>query len=595
MATMTKNAKQDLAIFTCKVYTTLSNEAQKALLVISTAPAGTKWEHIIFTMAPKTWILHSSISEVEAVKILQPITQKAIKVIPVDQQNKITKIEVLHKIDEGLYENAKVPFHPLDLHTPDFTNQGETIAQYLNKNFDMSNFHWSENNDNAEFPMLFKEDKTDYNEFWNSPLLTDKEKALCKVKKDLDISMSNANRDTRWIFEKVMKTKYAKKAYTLIGLHGNPGSGKTKMVMEDYCATHNIPLLYITLDAGTKAFNLLELVGPEAIEGQVQLVAEQSVLLKCFINKLPLVVCFDEANLMKPDQWNVFAPIISEGRVNIKTHNYVGGHTIKYVLCWNPATSNVRSFDGKFYDRMTFIQVEDVAPQDKITYDQRKFDAYLGENDNSQEAEDWFNNTIDKNKTNFKIKYMGDQNVKIMDTAKRHQCIDEIEKLINSINQQLYIQTKGCDTKNPDKSSYFYISERNMEYFIDLICGYRSVNKAVHRIITDIVPGGKTVVLNGQEYEDDTTIDDMVPEMVAENVSQHLEHEITVLDKLLFTKEDPVEKQAYEEFKDCEFKEELFVDPNEVTSSNSQTTGTYSGMSQEEMEDLVSTIENFQI
>ena len=549
-----------LALFESTTITKLNKQPS---LTIIAAPSGYKtWQFINFHVIGTQFVLNNyTTTESVAVQTIKSIfPDRFITTSSIDEIGKVEKIILERKIDEAYsFTYPTLGIEPLSLDDYDYAASASTVRKFIEKNFEMA--QELENSAQTEeiYKIAFPKDDTDYNAFWSSTLLTDEEKAICRHDYDADLSMSNAKRATRWIFEKVLETKYYTKPYTLIGLHGNPGSGKTKMVCEDYCAGHNVPLLYITLDEMSSVYKMMETVGPEAVNGEVKLTLQQSIWLKCFANNLPLVVCFDEANLMKTNQYNTLSAIVSESKANIGVHAYKGSYSIKYILCWNPDTSNVKSFDGKFYDRMTFIQVEDPSKEDRIKYKTNKILTGMSgsETNCSPEALEW-EKELNKNTTSFKGKFLGE--VTLAPEKERSKAIEVIYNLVEKINNELYTLTKGKDVKNPNKNSYFYISDRNMEYFMDLIFGYRSVNAAVMRIITDTVPGGKTVKLSETSGKDSMV--DTVPLMIATQICEKLAGDITSVNNTLFLdiKQDDVDKmKSY--IDNLAYVKEAWVDP----------------------------------
>ena len=309
---------------------------------------------------------------------------------------------------------------PAKLTDADYTNGGSTLQVFLaNNGYDLDPSIQDPVADLTIRKVAFPKDQTNYDAFWNSPLITDEEKKVCSPKLDLDICMSNASRPCFKLFQKIMTTKYSNKSFTAIGLHGNPGGGKSQMVT-NWCALEHIPLVTIPCDPMMSITQILSQVGPKQAdtvvektaiapliqglkakldllqqnptpdEAEIQkvlaaldkaasvskeaaeLVKTPSILMKCLKNDLPLVVFLDEANIASTAFQNSLAPIISDGIYKDGPITGRNNNTIKWVLAWNPATTNAKSFDGKFFDRLSFIQVPDLSAAEQLSYRTRK-------------------------------------------------------------------------------------------------------------------------------------------------------------------------------------------------------------------------------
>ena len=130
----------------------------------------------------------------------------------------------------------------------------------------------------------------------------------------------------------------------------------------------------------------------------------------------------------------------------------------------------------------------------------------------------------------FCAAYLGEVQLDTQDKAA--VAITQIDDLVQKINNELYSTTKGRDTKNPDRNSFFYISDRNLDIFTDMIFSYSSVSKAVFRYIFDLIPGGNTVRSgsnSGKSTEDKTS------QIIAQAICDKLDGDITKLHNTLFT------------------------------------------------------------
>ena len=342
-------------------------------------------------------------------------------------------IKLVARLDENSLALDAAQVRPAKLTDTDLTNGGSTLKAFLGANgYDLDASIVDPTIDLSIRPMAFFRDKTDYAPFWNSNVITDEEKQACTPMLSLDICMSNAKRSCFKIFDKVMSTEYLVKSFTAVGMHGPQGGGKSQMV-SNWCALKHIPLVAIPCDPMMSITQILGQVGPQQRQAAVDkkelvtlveglkaellllqntrepadqdeadklqerkrsvlealdraanlgkevadLVKTPSVLMKCLKHNLPLVVFLDEANLASTTFQNSLAPIISDGIYKDGPITGRNTGTIKWVLAWNPQTSNVKSFDGKFFDRLFFIQVPELSDTDKQVYDNRMLAAQM--------------------------------------------------------------------------------------------------------------------------------------------------------------------------------------------------------------------------
>ena len=634
--------REKIAIFTCEVKTNIG-EAQKALLFV-TIPQGYKsWQHVVVTtgeaegtkcviqlIAPANDVLDS--------KTWNTFFQNY-NLVTLDQGIKNEDVTITSKIDELLVNNFDFDSCPLE--EDDYLSNNNTLLNYLNNHFKMAPGIESRVFKATSRKIAFPKANINWDETWNSPYLTDEEKVNITQSIDLDIVMANEGRECRKEVEKVLNTNYYNKNFTCIGLHGNPGGGKTKMILNDICAVNHIPAIAIPCDPMMSINQILAQVGPvnkdatvskKELEGTINslknrltllqqnsnpteeekeeikevlkalndisniskecadLVKTPSILMKCLKYNLPLVVFLDEANCASTQFQNSLAPIISDGMYKDGPEVGKNKGTIKWILAWNPNTSNTKSFDGKFYDRINFIQVEDISSKERIAYRTRRTiagmfggnadyteadrvlkKAKLGEEETnkisekvhqinaSSEALKWYTKkeiekvSGGKSKTfpkgEFETAYLNE--VTLASQQAVADTIKDIDNLVEKINEKLYKLTKGRDTKNPDRNSFFYISDRNLDIFTDYIFSYSDVRKGIHRFIFDLIPGGNTVKTSANN--DDST-EDKTSTFIADSICDYFQAKIEELDKKFFIDIPESEKNdALTKFKDIEF------------------------------------------
>lgn len=673
--------KQKLAIFDCEVKT-ITGDAQKALLFVGVPDGYKTWQHAVLVVDSKATTIIKLIDSSDALLSKPFLANKWPNHFVKKQKYNIkdSDVTIISKLD-NILSFTDFPVEFINLEETDYTSNKNTLQNYLKKHFkipkDLTNKSFKNNKRKIAFPKAV----INWDETWNSPHLTDEEKASITQDVDLDIAMANEKRECRMELEKVLNTRYFNKNFTCVGLHGNPGGGKTKMVLNDICALNHIPAVAIPCDPLMSINQMLAQVGPvnkgatvdkKELEKTVsslknrltliqqnsapteeekkemeniltalndissiskecaELVKTPSILMKCLKYDLPLVVFLDEVNCASTQFQNSLAPIISDGMYKDGPEVGKNKGTIKWILAWNPNTSNTKSFDGKFYDRINFIQVEDVKAEGRIAYRTRKTLAgmfgsgadyseadkiisdYKINNPNdteidkifekvhklnaSSEALAWYvkkeieaisgSKTKTFPKGEFETAYLGEVTLDSPEEVKK--TIAAIDDLVEDINKDLYNSTKGRDTKNPDRNSFFYISDRNLDIFTDYIFSYSSVAKGVKRFIFDLIPGGNTVksmANNENSKMDSTSI------AIADNIINYLASKINALENQFFCEIPEAEKQdALNKLKDIEFEPNKWVDPTPVTNSGAtasaaSATATTNG-STDEMDEL---------
>lgn len=515
-------------------------------------------------------------------------------------------IKLTSRIDMSKLPLENAQARPAKLGDTDFTNGGSTLQAFLaNNGYDLDPSIQDPTVNLAIRKVAFPQDKVNYDLFWNSPLISDEEKKVCTPKLDLDICMSNASRPCFRLFRKIMTTRYFNKNFTAVGLHGNPGGGKSQMVT-NWCALEHIPLVTIPCDPMMGITQILSQVGPKQNETVVDktalapliqglkakldllqqnptpdeaeirkvlealdkaasiskeaadLVKTPSILMKCLKNDLPLVVFLDEANIASTAFQNSLAPIISDGVYKDGPVTGRNSGTIKWVLAWNPATTNAKSFDGKFFDRLFFLQVPDLSAAEQLSYRTRKIVSgmYGAQASNaalekvakkekkrveapvlqdilnqatamtgSDEARAWYASYLIEKKfptvptfkeNEFKPAYL--EEVQISDPASTAAAIATVDGIVDLANTELCSLTRGKDTKNPDKNSYYYISGRNRDIFLDMVMGYSSVTAGLVNFIYNLIPGGCTVKAGGTV----NPLNDTTPAIIATTIASKL-------------------------------------------------------------------------
>lgn len=499
--------------------------------------------------------------------------------IDTSKESDITKIVILKKFDEPLCAKSG-SFESLRLDDTDYLSSKATLREFLKTipNIEIPDpipeIKKAESNTVAiAFPRR-KKGVSPWDPSMDGVFTEEERKALAAVP-DLEVMFANKDRMCCQLIEKELETTTSAREYTLIGVHGAPASGKTTFLLHDYSARHNRAVIYIPASIGCTIAEIMVAVGPvsrgkicdgledaiaavkakieaadksdeklisELTERLTKLVAASSdtvelertysLLAKCLIHNVDAVAVIDEANLISTEELNALSPIISDGTFRDGPFLYHNDYTVQWVLCWNPGTSGTRSFDGKFYDRMHFVNMENIPRETKTAFAQRKqVTAMYGpevaaieatiqklndaavkvperkdelenaqrvivENQSkaSQEAIEWYADYVIRDgyeQSKFNNAFLED--VTPAGRAETARAIGLISYFIEDLNKALYSATRGKDTKNPDPTWAFYISDRAAEIFQYYIYGYRDVKTAVLRYLFDMFPGGNTL------------------------------------------------------------------------------------------------------
>ena len=411
--------------------------------------------------------------------------------------------------------------------------------------------------------LAFKSREVDWNKTWNSPDLTDEEKAYLRVKLDLNIYKADRERESYKIMSHILETEYPDHPWVAIGLHGDPASGKTTAI-ETYAAAHNAPILYIACSSILKIQKLLAKTTPLQLENskEAQLSVVETIWLKCFEHNLPLIINLDEFNLLDIQETNALAPIITGNKVMVDAlgKGCKNDNTMFYVASWNPNTSFARSLDEKMYDRFFFVNFENIDPKIQKSFkqdltvsallglvDEEKADLYKGV---PQEIQDFIKNNCTPDASEAAIKAFIQEKtqprvvtIKEKEFSDHHlsditigsrdemrEAIGAIEGFRTLLSNTLYDKTKGKDIKQPDKNFGYYIPYRSSNYFADLIFQYSNVETATKRFVSDLLPGGHTLKGLGS---DDVKVDD-APQKQANEIAIALSSHIQTLQQKLF-------------------------------------------------------------
>ena len=153
----------------------------------------------------------------------------------------------------------------------------------------------------------------------------------------------------------------------------------------------------------------------------------------------------------------------------------------------------------------------------------------------------------------FSDYYISDCKLDSVDNVK--EAVARIIKLKDKINDSLKTLTRGIDTKNPDNNFYFYIPNRAVDYFIDLIFCFTSVQKAVEFIVYNLIPNGDTVRYNKSTNP---------AKDIANSITSTLSVDIADLQQFLFTNVNDTEvDNEYSKLLSAKYSRELWVSDDE--------------------------------
>lgn len=434
--------------------------------------------------------------------------------------------------------------------------------------------------------------EVDWNQFWNSPLLTEEEKDMCRTSVDIQVAYSNKDRDIRKIIERQFTVDYPSRNWIFNMLHGVPGSGKTTMVMKDICALNNIPCLYIIGDARASISKMIAVVGPiQMPNGTVELTLTESVWAKCMKYNLPLVVFIDEIDTMSTLDLKQLGTLVTEGKAVINTTHYKNDtRSIFYFGAFNPGSANASEFPDSFEDRLMWFSIPKVTEREQIDYinisyksklninnKQSIIQSYVDKLESIKEANPTLINKIDNLAFNFttlnlnacdeqaltwfceeQINHLlssSNSTISFKEgefvNAYAHQInnIDysnevgkAIKSFFNKTNTKLAELTRGIQKTKRDRNATITIPDRAYDIFVDLIFSYSSVDKAFEFMIKNRLPEG--FILNVAGANTQAGVDN-APGVLYTALHNYMEADIKDLHNFLFNsiKSDEAEEE----------------------------------------------------
>lgn len=420
----------------------------------------------------------------------------------------------------------------------------------------------------------------DWNLFWDSNLLTDEEKDMCRTSIDVQVAYSNKDRDIRRIIQRQFNVDYPSRTWMFNMLHGVPGSGKTTMVMKDICALNNIPCLYIIGDARASISKMIAVVGPTQMpNGSVELTLTESVWAKCMKYNLPLVVFIDEIDTMSTLDLKQLGTLATEGKAVINTTHYKNdARSIYYFGAFNPGSANASEFPDSFEDRLMWFSVPKVSEEEQIAYTNISYSSKLNISSKQSIIQDYLDKlqSIKENNpeleskiknlaltfTSLKLnacdekalRWFCDEQIKSLTSTQSsvsfkegvltdvyaHQVgtIDyipdvstKITKFFNKMNAKLAESTRGIQKTKRDRNACITIPNRCYDVFVDLIFSYSSVEKAFEFIIMNRLPEGFVLNVAGSTTQAGV---DGAPKSLYNALHSYMEADIKDLHNYLF-------------------------------------------------------------
>lgn len=433
----------------------------------------------------------------------------------------------------------------------------------------------------------------DWDLFWDSNLLTDEEKSVCRTSIDVQVAYSNKDRDIRKIIQRQFNVDYPSRTWMFNMLHGVPGSGKTTMITEDICAVNNIPCLYINGDKRASINKFIELVGPgKNAQGVVELTLEESVWAKCMKYNLPLVVFIDEIDTMNSLELKNLGTLVTSGKATINTHYYNNSaRSIYYFGAFNPGSIDASEFPDSFDDRLLWFNIPKVSEEDQINYRDIAYSSklnifskqgiiqdYLDKLESLKETNPQLENKIKNLALTFSslnlskcnedaLKWFCEEQLNSLSSRPTGFSFEEgkfvdvyahqvgtieytkevnirITKFFNMMNSYLADQTRGVQKTKRDRNACITIPDRCYDVFVDLIFSYSSVAKAVEFIIMNRLPEG--FVLNIAGCNTKAGVDN-APATIYAAIYTHLQADIQDLHNYLFNSVNS--EEAEEEYK----------------------------------------------
>jgi len=467
----------------------------------------------------------------------------------------------------------------------------------------------------------------DWNLFWDSNLLTDEEKDMCRTNIDVQVAYSNKDRDIRRIIQRQFNVDYPSRTWMFNILHGVPGSGKTTMVMKDICALNNIPCLYIIGDARASISKMIAVVGPTQMpSGTVELTLTESVWAKCLKYNLPLVVFIDEIDTMSTLDLKQLGTLATEGKAVINTTHYKNeAKSIYYFGAFNPGSANASEFPDSFEDRLMWFSVPKVSEEEQIAYTDIAYSSKLNITSKQNIIQDYLTkleeikkespeletkiknlafsfSTLRLNACNeIALKWFCDEMINslqpkqnnisfkegIFIDAYAHQIgtIDykvdvttKIRKFFNKMNTKLAELTRGIQKTKRDRNACITIPDRCYDVFVDLIFSYSSVDKAFEFIIMNRLPEGFVLNVAGSTQQAGV---DSAPKSIYNALHSFMDADIKDLHNYLFNSVNS--KEAEEEY------ESFIKNLQHVAASSNQSQQNSQPSLNEMVDDLTST------
>jgi hypothetical protein len=431
----------------------------------------------------------------------------------------------------------------------------------------------------------FPRKQIDWDLFWNSSQLTDKEKRYCKMPLDLQVAFANKDLDLRKIVERVaFKVAFMVRNWNLNVFHGVPGGGKTTMIMKDICAVNNIPCLYINGDQKATINKMIEIVGPRNnAQGVAELTLVEGIWAKCMLNNIPLVVFIDEIDTLGSLELKNLGTLATSGKATINTSYYsTDTNCIYYFGAFNPGSIDGHEFPDSFDDRIMWYKVPKPSLKSQTDYLYNAYSVMFGVSAKQKILQTYidkletlradseidsvldskisnlilrFNSLSLENATEESLKWFCQEQIDKLTSTSSPVCfeegvfkdiyadqvsnidfsydvIDRINKLFHKMNIKLAELTRGVQKTKRSRDSVITIPNRAFDVFVDLIFSYSSVAKAFEFIIMNRLPEGFVLNVPGANTQAGV---DHAPKSIYTALYNYMQQDIEDLHNFLFT------------------------------------------------------------
>ena len=442
------------------------------------------------------------------------------------------------------------------------TNGGISLWQYLTATYHLGD-NMVKESATGSIAWAAPRAQRDYAGIWGNPAFSPEELRAMKPKISPELARAAQGRIPYGEIRKLATTRYSRKDYTFVGLHGEPSGGKTTLAMAlaeelgaAYIYLQGVPSL--TLDqllarmiTVTRAPLLTEAQARPLIaeatadlanasasgdparinevlarlerlqnltSSRTDLVRQEGTLLKVLRALEPgqsVVVCLDEADQLDPETAVSFATLISEKRFRDGAElREIKGDPI-WIWAWNDSSPKGHAFDPKLIARMDQIQVPPVPERLRTAYDKA---TTMGTPFTAPRV------------GNITVRSVYKDNALMASAKDQENFLTESDTLWQQVNQALWPLTIGKDIKAGRKSAC-QIDPRGLEAFRDYLLNYDTPEHGVQAYVYNLIPGGGRLQAgtHDQSYHEE----DPVPHDIAVSVLGKVSNQLAKVKQML--------------------------------------------------------------